>query len=71
VEGISSRWNETRQLLLERLDEATTMVDQSRSKAAELASRLDDQVKDALLNMLESLPSENDLQQRARLQGSG
>ncbi len=60
VEGISSRWNETRQLLQDRLDEATTMVEQSRSKAADLASGLPDGVRDALLNMLESPSPEDD-----------
>ena len=60
VQGISSRWTETRQLLQDRLDEATTMVEQSRSKAADLASRLGDGISDALLNMLESPSPEDD-----------
>jgi hypothetical protein len=60
VQGIASRWSETRQLLQDRLDEATTMVEQSRSKAAGLAGGLGDGVGDALLNMLEPPSPEGD-----------
>jgi hypothetical protein len=60
VQGITSRWSETRQLLQDRMDEAATMVEQSRSKAAGLAGGLGDGVGDALLNMLELPASEGD-----------
>ena len=60
VQGIASRWSETRQLLQDRLDEATTMAEQSRSKAAGLAGGLGDGVGDALLNMLEPPSPEDD-----------
>jgi hypothetical protein len=60
VQDISSRWSETRQVLQDRLDEASTDVEESQSKAAELANSLGDDIGPALLNLLEGSADDPD-----------